>query len=68
MFNLGWQELILILIIALVIFGPGKLPDVGKAIGKSLKEFKAASTDEEKPLTIDQQSNTPNSNKSTEQK
>lgn len=31
------------LVIALVIFGPGKLPDVGKALGKSIKEFKSAS-------------------------
>lgn len=42
MFNMGFPELILILIIALVIFGPAKLPEVGKAIGKGLKEFKAA--------------------------
>ncbi|MDQ7096915.1 twin-arginine translocase TatA/TatE family subunit [Desulfosporosinus sp. PR] len=31
------------LVIALVIFGPGKLPDVGKALGKGIKEFKSAS-------------------------
>lgn len=42
MFNFGTQELILVLIIALVVFGPGKLPEVGKAIGKSLNEFKGA--------------------------
>ena len=35
-------ELILILIIALVVFGPSKLPDIGKALGKSLNEFKKA--------------------------
>lgn len=44
MFNFGTQELILVLIIALVVFGPGKLPDVGKAIGKSINEFKGAMT------------------------
>lgn len=33
----------ILLVIALVIFGPGKLPDVGKALGKSIKEFKSAS-------------------------
>lgn len=43
--NLGFPELILLLVIALVIFGPGKLPSVGGAIGKSLKEFKKASRD-----------------------
>ncbi|MBU5677195.1 twin-arginine translocase TatA/TatE family subunit [Alkaliphilus sp. MSJ-5] len=39
--RLGTTELILILIIALVIFGPSKLPELGKALGKSLKEFKS---------------------------
>jgi TatA/E family protein of Tat protein translocase len=43
MFNIGIPELIIILVLALIIFGPGKLPDVGKAIGKSLNEFKKAS-------------------------
>jgi len=42
MFNFGTQELILVLVIALVVFGPGKLPEVGKAIGKSINEFKDA--------------------------
>lgn len=38
--RLGSTELILILIIALVIFGPSKLPEMGKSIGKALREFK----------------------------
>lgn len=42
MFGLGVPELVLILIIGLVVFGPGKLPSVGKALGKSLHEFKEA--------------------------
>ncbi|MCC8158533.1 MAG: twin-arginine translocase TatA/TatE family subunit [Phascolarctobacterium sp.] len=42
MFGLGLPELLLILVIGLVFFGPGKLPDVGKAIGKSMREFKTA--------------------------
>ena len=47
MFGLGLPELLLILVIGLVFFGPGKLPDVGKAIGKSLREFKAALNEED---------------------
>ena len=39
---IGVTELVLILVIALVVFGPGKLPDVGKALGKSIREFKNA--------------------------
>lgn len=42
MFGIGVPELLLILVIGLVVFGPGKLPEVGKAIGKSLQEFKKA--------------------------
>jgi sec-independent protein translocase protein TatA len=43
--NIGIPGLILILIIALVIFGPAKLPEIGKAFGSSLKEFKKATND-----------------------
>ncbi|HHW37042.1 MAG TPA: twin-arginine translocase TatA/TatE family subunit [Bacillales bacterium] len=40
--NIGIPGLILILVIALVVFGPSKLPEIGKAVGSSLKEFKKA--------------------------
>ena len=43
--NIGAPELIIILIIALLIVGPGKLPDVGAALGKSIREFRKAATD-----------------------
>ncbi len=43
--NIGFPGLMLILIIALVIFGPSKLPEIGKAVGSSLREFKKATND-----------------------
>lgn len=46
-FRLGWPEIVIILVIVLIIFGAGKLPQIGNAIGKSIKEFRKARTDEE---------------------
>jgi TatA/E family protein of Tat protein translocase len=43
--SLGMQEIVIIFIIALIIFGPRKLPDLGKTIGKGLSEFKKASNE-----------------------
>jgi TatA/E family protein of Tat protein translocase len=45
MFNIGMPELILIFIVALVIFGPKRLPDIGRQIGKAIQQFKRATMD-----------------------
>ena len=42
---IGFQELVLILIIALLVFGPKKLPELGRSLGKTLAEFRRASND-----------------------
>ena len=43
--SIGMPELIVILVIALIIFGPRKLPELGRSLGKSIAEFKRASND-----------------------
>ena len=43
MFGLGIMELVVILVIVMIIFGVGKLPEIGGALGKSIKAFKKAS-------------------------
>jgi sec-independent protein translocase protein TatA len=57
-FNIGPEELILVLVIALIIFGPKRLPEIGRTIGKALGEFRRASSgirDEiERGLNLDQ--------------
>lgn len=40
MFNIGWTEVIIVLGVALVIFGPKKIPELGSAIGRTLRGFK----------------------------
>ncbi len=45
MWNLGFPEIIIIFIVALVIFGPRKLPELGRSLGRGLSEFKRASNE-----------------------
>ena len=44
MFGLGWQELVIILVIALIIFGPKKLPELGKSLGQAIRGFRDGTT------------------------
>ncbi|MGH9820270.1 MAG: twin-arginine translocase TatA/TatE family subunit [Pyrinomonadaceae bacterium] len=46
MFGLGIQELLIILVIALVIFGPSKLPQIGSGLGKAIRDFKKGVSDD----------------------
>ncbi len=43
--NIGPWELVLVLVIALIIFGPGKLPEVARSVGKGINEFKRATNE-----------------------
>jgi sec-independent protein translocase protein TatA len=42
--GLGWQELVIVLVIIMIIFGAGKLPDVARSLGMGVKEFKQEAT------------------------
>lgn len=48
MFGIGMPELIIILVIILIIFGAGKLPEIGGGMGKAIRNFKKATTDSDK--------------------
>jgi sec-independent protein translocase protein TatA len=52
-FNIGPLELLIVLILALLVLGPGKLPEVGNALGRTIREFRKASTEVETSLSVD---------------
>lgn len=69
--RIGVQELILILALALIIFGPRKLPELGRSIGQGIREFRKATTEVKKSINFDadidnkEEENNPRSEKTT---
>jgi sec-independent protein translocase protein TatA len=51
--SIGFGEILMILVLALIIFGPKRLPEMGRTIGRSLKEFRRAATDLRSELELD---------------
>ncbi len=59
MFGLGVPELVVILVIALLVFGPGRLPEIGGALGKGIRDFKKGFDDTgEEPKKVEEQPST----------
>jgi sec-independent protein translocase protein TatA len=52
MFGIGMPELIIILVIILIIFGAGKLPQIGEGLGKGIRNFKKATTKEPEEIDV----------------
>ncbi|OGW16192.1 MAG: twin arginine-targeting protein translocase TatB [Nitrospinae bacterium RIFCSPLOWO2_12_FULL_45_22] len=52
MLGIGMQELILILVIALIVFGPKRLPELARSMGRAVAEFRKASEDIKESLTL----------------
>jgi len=55
MFGIGLPELIIIMVIALIVIGPSKLPDLARALGKGMAEFRKATQDIKESLNLDEE-------------
>lgn len=53
--RIGFTELLFILVVVLLIFGPNKLPEIGKSLGKGIREFKQASKEITRSITEDEE-------------
>ncbi len=51
--RIGFQELLIVFGIALLIFGPSKLPEIGKSLGKGIREFKSATKEVKESVNLD---------------
>ncbi len=52
--NIGLPEIIMVIIIALVVFGPKRLPEMGRQVGKAIREFRAATSDIRREVGLDE--------------
>ncbi len=64
MFGIGTQEILVLLVVALVIFGANKLPEIGNGLGRAIRNFKRASSEpDEVDITPKDKQNNDNANK-----
>jgi sec-independent protein translocase protein TatA len=52
--NIGFQELLVILVIAVILFGGRKIPEIGKGLGEGIKQFKQAIKGDDKPSGVEE--------------
>jgi sec-independent protein translocase protein TatA len=59
-FRVGWVELVILLVIVMMVFGVGKLPQVGSAVGKAIREFRKSQSQDDVKEDEKPPSNNPN--------